>query len=159
MRLNRPRTCLGSLVSIRSVCLSKCNRSTHLTHTCSWWFQSLSFTALWLLAHEASLLPIDCDFTTENQPVRTRVFFTIFTTQRHPGLCSYYTSDYSTPYSENCSQILHSALGTPYYSWKYSHRQHHRFNGHLEKDEQYVPGLNHPPFEKKRSFAQLYTQN
>ncbi|KAL5492880.1 FAD2 [Sanghuangporus weigelae] len=72
-----------------------------------WWFQGLSFAALWLLAHECghgsfSPYPVLNDFV---------------------------------------GFILHSLLGTPYYSWKYSHRQHHRYNGHLEKDEHYIPRI------------------
>ncbi|EJC99602.1 uncharacterized protein FOMMEDRAFT_160024 [Fomitiporia mediterranea MF3/22] len=37
--------------------------------------------------------------------------------------------------------ILHSSLGTPYYSWKYSHHHHHTYNGHLDKDEHFIPGV------------------
>lgn len=32
--------------------------------------------------------------------------------------------------------MLHTVLGTPYYNWKYTHRHHHRYNSHMEKDEQ-----------------------
>ncbi|KAL3351896.1 hypothetical protein AABB24_020136 [Solanum stoloniferum] len=35
--------------------------------------------------------------------------------------------------------ILHSALLTPYFSWKYSHRRHHSNTASLENDENYVP--------------------
>ncbi|XP_060171476.1 delta(12)-acyl-lipid-desaturase-like [Lycium barbarum] len=37
--------------------------------------------------------------------------------------------------------ILHSALLTPYFSWKYSHRRHHSNTGSLEHEEVYVPKL------------------
>ncbi|KAH8107507.1 fatty acid desaturase-domain-containing protein [Phellopilus nigrolimitatus] len=70
-----------------------------------WWFQGLTFTGLWVVAHECghgafSSSPITCD---------------------------------------TIGFVLHSFLGTPYYSWKYSHRQHHRYNAHMEKDEHWVP--------------------
>ncbi|KAK4485391.1 hypothetical protein RD792_008030 [Penstemon davidsonii] len=35
--------------------------------------------------------------------------------------------------------ILHSALLTPYFSWKISHRRHHSNTSSLERDEVYVP--------------------
>jgi len=37
--------------------------------------------------------------------------------------------------------ILHSALLTPYFSWKYTHRRHHSNTSSLEYDEVYVPRL------------------
>ncbi|XP_060171479.1 delta(12)-fatty-acid desaturase FAD2-like [Lycium barbarum] len=37
--------------------------------------------------------------------------------------------------------ILHSALLTPYFSWKYTHRRHHSNTSSLEHDEVYVPRL------------------
>ncbi|KAL5513683.1 FAD2 [Sanghuangporus vaninii] len=70
-----------------------------------WWFQSLSFASLWLLAHECG----------------------------HGSLFPYSILNNFVGF------VLHSFVGTPYYSWKYSHRQHHRFNGHVEKDEHYIP--------------------
>ncbi|KAI7739052.1 hypothetical protein M8C21_030329 [Ambrosia artemisiifolia] len=35
--------------------------------------------------------------------------------------------------------ILHSALFTPYFSWKYSHRSHHANTNSLDNDEVYIP--------------------
>lgn len=35
--------------------------------------------------------------------------------------------------------VLHSALGVPYYSWKYTHARHHRYANHMEKDTVFVP--------------------
>ncbi|KAI1081421.1 fatty acid desaturase-domain-containing protein [Whalleya microplaca] len=35
--------------------------------------------------------------------------------------------------------VLHSALGVPYFSWKFSHARHHRFTGHMQKDMAFVP--------------------
>ncbi|KAJ4840688.1 hypothetical protein Tsubulata_035798 [Turnera subulata] len=37
--------------------------------------------------------------------------------------------------------IIHSALMTPYFSWKYSHRRHHSNTGSLAYDEVYPPPL------------------
>uniref|UniRef100_A0A3Q7J9J3 Fatty acid desaturase domain-containing protein n=1 Tax=Solanum lycopersicum TaxID=4081 RepID=A0A3Q7J9J3_SOLLC len=37
--------------------------------------------------------------------------------------------------------ILHSALLTPYFAWKHSHRRHHANTGSLENDEIYIPRL------------------
>ncbi|KAI3801397.1 hypothetical protein L1987_29502 [Smallanthus sonchifolius] len=35
--------------------------------------------------------------------------------------------------------IVHSALFTPYFSWKYSHRSHHANTNSLDNDEVYIP--------------------
>ncbi|KAH6689737.1 fatty acid desaturase [Plectosphaerella plurivora] len=35
--------------------------------------------------------------------------------------------------------FLHSLLGVPYFSWKFSHHRHHRFTGHMLKDMAFVP--------------------
>ena len=35
--------------------------------------------------------------------------------------------------------LLHSYCLNPYFSWKFSHRKHHKNNGHLHKDMAYVP--------------------
>ncbi|KAH7844231.1 hypothetical protein Vadar_025771 [Vaccinium darrowii] len=35
--------------------------------------------------------------------------------------------------------VLHSALLTPYFSWKHSHRRHHSNTASLDRDEVYVP--------------------
>ncbi|KAI5117063.1 hypothetical protein M0805_006785 [Coniferiporia weirii] len=77
-----------------------------------WWFQGLTFTGLWVIAHECG----------------------------HSAFSPYPVLNDAVGF------VLHSFLGTPYYSWKYSHRQHHRYNGHLEKDEHWIPkSLDQPP--------------
>ncbi|EEP78036.1 hypothetical protein UREG_02885 [Uncinocarpus reesii 1704] len=35
--------------------------------------------------------------------------------------------------------LLHSALLTPYFSWKSTHRRHHMYANHMERDHHYVP--------------------
>jgi omega-6 fatty acid desaturase (delta-12 desaturase) len=35
--------------------------------------------------------------------------------------------------------ILHSYSLNPYFSWKYSHKKHHKYNGNLRKDMAFVP--------------------
>jgi len=35
--------------------------------------------------------------------------------------------------------VVHSALWTPYFSWKISHHRHHRTHASMERDEVYVP--------------------
>ncbi|KAK1671610.1 fatty acid desaturase [Colletotrichum godetiae] len=37
--------------------------------------------------------------------------------------------------------ILHSFLMVPYFSWKYTHRRHHRFTGHATRDVAFVPAM------------------
>ena len=37
------------------------------------------------------------------------------------------------------TQVLHSLLWTPYFSWKISHHRHHRNHASMERDEVYVP--------------------
>ncbi|PWA69720.1 plastid delta12-fatty acid acetylenase [Artemisia annua] len=46
--------------------------------------------------------------------------------------------------------ILHSALFTPYFSWKYSHRSHHANTNSLDNDEVYIP--------KRKSKVMIYSK-
>ncbi|KAI1501036.1 Delta(12) fatty acid desaturase [Biscogniauxia marginata] len=45
--------------------------------------------------------------------------------------------------------VLHSALGVPYFSWKFSHARHHRFTGHMDKDMAFVPRTSPSWFTQK----------
>ncbi|MCD7467974.1 Delta(12)-fatty-acid desaturase [Datura stramonium] len=51
--------------------------------------------------------------------------------------------------------ILHSALLTPYFSWKYSHRRHHSNTGSLERDENHVPKVK----SELRWYTKAYANN
>ncbi len=46
--------------------------------------------------------------------------------------------------------ILHSALFTPYFAWKYSHRSHHANTNSLDNDEVYIP--------KRKGNVKLYSK-
>ncbi|GJS00952.1 plastid delta12-fatty acid acetylenase [Tanacetum coccineum] len=46
--------------------------------------------------------------------------------------------------------VLHSALFTPYFSWKYSHRSHHANTNSLDNDEVYIP--------KRKSKVMIYSK-
>lgn len=35
--------------------------------------------------------------------------------------------------------VLHSVLLTPYFSWRSTHRKHHRYTAHMEKDHNHIP--------------------
>ncbi|KAG5572408.1 hypothetical protein H5410_062174, partial [Solanum commersonii] len=50
----------------------------------------------------------------------------------HQGFSEYQWVD------DTIGLILHSALLTPYFSWKHSHRHHHSNTGSLENDEVYI---------------------
>lgn len=43
--------------------------------------------------------------------------------------------------NDSIGWILHSFLLTPYFSWKSTHRRHHIYANHIEKDHNYVPPL------------------
>ncbi|XP_055819954.1 delta(12)-fatty-acid desaturase FAD2-like [Solanum dulcamara] len=53
----------------------------------------------------------------------------------HHGFSDYQSVD------DTVGLILHSALLTPYFAWKHSHRRHHANTGSLENDEVYIPRL------------------
>ncbi|KAI0030259.1 fatty acid desaturase-domain-containing protein, partial [Vararia minispora EC-137] len=40
---------------------------------------------------------------------------------------------------------IHSSLGSPYYSWRFSHKQHHDFNGHMDRDQHFIPKTRSSP--------------
>ncbi|KAJ7628803.1 fatty acid desaturase-domain-containing protein [Roridomyces roridus] len=57
--------------------------------------------------------------------------------------------------------ILHSALFTPFFSWKYSHHRHHSNHASMERDEVYVPqtrsdlGLPQEPVHDESIYEEL----
>jgi len=55
--------------------------------------------------------------------------------------CGHHAFSASIPLCDAIGFVLHTALGTPYYNWKYTHRHHHRYNSHMEKDEHWIPDV------------------
>lgn len=45
--------------------------------------------------------------------------------------------------------VLHSYTGNPYFSWKFSHRKHHKATGHIDKDMVFIPPRRDAFLEKK----------
>ena len=63
--------------------------------------------------------------------------------------CGHQSFSTSKALNDSVGFILHSSLLVPYYSWKFSHSQHHKATGHVERDmtwnprtrEEYASGL------------------
>ncbi|KAL9055330.1 MAG: hypothetical protein Q9162_003637 [Coniocarpon cinnabarinum] len=55
--------------------------------------------------------------------------------------CGHGAFSLSTTLNDTVGFLLHSALLTPYFSWQSSHRRHHIFANHMEKDMSYVPPM------------------
>ncbi|KAL8785767.1 MAG: hypothetical protein Q9195_008510 [Heterodermia aff. obscurata] len=53
--------------------------------------------------------------------------------------CGHSAFSPSEPFNHITGFILHSALLTPYFSWRSSHRRHHIYANNLAKDHHYVP--------------------
>ncbi|ORY58788.1 Delta(12) fatty acid desaturase [Pseudomassariella vexata] len=51
--------------------------------------------------------------------------------------------------------VLHSALGVPYFSWKFTHARHHLFTGHMHKDMAFVPATI-VEYDRKRSWVSKF---
>jgi len=51
--------------------------------------------------------------------------------------------------------LLHSSLLVPYFSWKFSHSEHHKHTGHLEADTVFVPATATDRANKLRNFPEL----
>jgi len=49
--------------------------------------------------------------------------------------------------------LLHSSLLVPYFSWKFSHSEHHKHTGHLEADTVFVPATASERASRLRNFT------
>lgn len=47
-------------------------------------------------------------------------------------------SDYQN-FNDFVGWVLHSYLGVPYFSWKFSHAKHHKATGHISRDMVFIP--------------------
>ncbi|KAM3414598.1 hypothetical protein BST61_g9757 [Cercospora zeina] len=52
--------------------------------------------------------------------------------------------------------VLHTALGVPYFSWKFAHARHHRYTNHMEKDTAFVPSRASDPTISEKIAAMLH---
>lgn len=53
--------------------------------------------------------------------------------------CGHQAFSESDMINDTVGWILHSYLMVPYFSWKYSHGQHHKATGHMSRDTVFVP--------------------
>lgn len=53
-----------------------------------------------------------------------------------------------------CGHLCHAFLSVPFWPWAHSHRQHHRFHNHLQKDHSHPAfPLDHPSAKGYKAFA------
>ncbi|RWS29404.1 delta-12 fatty acid desaturase 2-like protein [Leptotrombidium deliense] len=65
--------------------------------------------------------------------------------------CGHQAYSDSEKINDSVGLVLHSALLTPYHSWKYSHAMHHRATGHMKKDQVFVPPTRKQYYEERQS--------
>lgn len=53
--------------------------------------------------------------------------------------CGHHAFSRSTALNNTVGFILHTALLVPYHSWRITHSKHHKYTGHLDKDQVFVP--------------------
>ncbi|ODV91269.1 hypothetical protein CANCADRAFT_31962 [Tortispora caseinolytica NRRL Y-17796] len=53
--------------------------------------------------------------------------------------CGHGSFSSSNTINDICGWIMHTSLFVPYFSWKYTHAQHHHYTGNLHKDTVFVP--------------------
>ncbi|CAG8499558.1 17233_t:CDS:2 [Acaulospora morrowiae] len=53
--------------------------------------------------------------------------------------CGHQAFSRSTTLNNTVGFILHTALLVPYHSWRITHSKHHKFTGHVSKDQVFVP--------------------
>ncbi|KAI9063527.1 hypothetical protein FKP32DRAFT_1611689 [Trametes sanguinea] len=53
--------------------------------------------------------------------------------------CGHYAFSESKMVNDVVGFIIHSALGVPFFSWRFSHARHHAGTGHVSRDEVFVP--------------------
>ena len=85
------------------------------------WFQGLTFTGLW---------------------VSSEFYETVYEVdhlQVHGHECGHGGFSPSQRVNNVVGFILHSALLTPYFAWRSTHRRHHIYANNLAKDHNYVP--------------------
>ncbi|KAJ1975319.1 hypothetical protein H4R33_006674 [Dimargaris cristalligena] len=53
--------------------------------------------------------------------------------------CGHHSYSSSPSINNAVGWVLHSALLVPFYSWRYSHSNHHKATNHMQRDEVFVP--------------------
>ena len=102
-----------------------------------WWYQGLTCTGLWVLGTRAFFPPHR----------RPRLF-----SPAHPPLlslsaaheCGHGGFTDSRLVNDAVGFVLHSALGSPYFSWAITHAKHHHYTNHMTMGETWVPSTADP---------------
>ncbi|KAL0093783.1 delta-12-fatty acid desaturase [Phycomyces blakesleeanus] len=132
-----------SIKDIRNAIPAHCfERST--LRSFGYLFQDLLFIGL--AGYSASWID---QTTSSSSPVRFLAWSTYWIVQSFFGAglwvlgheCGHYAFSSSKFISDAVGMMIHSSLLVPYFSWKYSHSQHHKSVGHLTKDRAHPPPL------------------